>query len=115
MTTQLKGPYSLQVDTIRQAVSPRRLGVFALGHIDHANTFRIERVGRSDEELREELMKFVGSSSHFKFKLTMTAMQTFRLECELFHRFRPQGNFIHPTRPPNTTWACPVCRDRSLG
>ena len=109
MTRDLIGPYGLSFEEVAQALPRGQCGVFALGHLDATGTFRIERVGRDDHDLRQCLTTFIGSSSRFKFVPATSPQQAFEAECALFHRFRPPGNIIHPERPRGSDWRCPVC------
>jgi len=108
MNTALIGPFELTFDSITQELPPTSCGVFALGYVDAGGIFRMQRVG-SDQNLRSRLRELIGSSTRFKFALSMSPQTAFERECELFHRFRPPGNIIHPDRPRGTSWLCPVC------
>lgn len=106
----LKGSFRLsrsQIDAQVSSVSP---GIFALGQrsADGAK-FTIWRVGRSDADLCRHLHKYVGKYSFFKFDYAESASEAFERECDLFHRFSPQDNRTHPTRPMGTRWRCPRC------
>jgi len=107
-TAALLGPFELAFDTIERELPPAVCGVFALGYVDPSGTFRVQRVGRGDD-LRNGLRQLIGSSTRFKFAKSVSPQAAFERECELFHRFRPPGNIIHPDRPKGTDWLCPVC------
>ena len=113
MRAELLGPFELTFEGVLEAMPKVQRGVFALGHLDSAGRFRIERIGREDGDLRLRLQALIGSSNRFKFAPAATALDAFESECELFHRFRPPGNIIHPVRPEGSGWRCPVCT-RSL-
>lgn len=112
----LEGPYSLTVEGIGAAVPKQAIGVFALGHLDLYNRFRVEAVGRGDKDLGHELRALIGTAGLFKFSCFASAEEAFLKHCELFHKFRPPGNLIHPARAEGTDWRCPHClglhRDR---
>jgi hypothetical protein len=108
MRTALLGPFELAFDTIERELPTVACGVFALGYVDPAGTFRVQRIGR-DDDLRKGLQELIGSSTRFKFARSTSRQSAFERECELFHRFRPPGNIIHPDRPAGTNWLCPVC------
>lgn len=110
----LEGPYSLTVDGIHGAVPEAAVGVFAVGYLDFQNRFRIEAVGRGDQDLRQELRGLIGTSGLFKFRSYVSSKETFLMHCELFHRFTPPGNVVHPSRPAGTDWRCPHCLGSSL-
>lgn len=105
----LNGPYALTFDDLEARVPSRRCGVFALGYVDASDRFRVQRVGRDDGDLQQRLKDLIGSSQRFKFEATDTPRAAFESECELFHRLRPPGNFMHPDRPAGSDWCCPVC------
>ena len=107
----LVGPFNLCVEGIDVAVRLRSPGVFALGNLDHMNRFQMNRVGRAGEDLRSSLRQLIGSDNLFKFAYTCNGQEAFEKECELFHRFRPGGNFFHPVRPEHTHWLCPFCKN----
>lgn len=109
MRSGLQGPYELTFDGIAVALPVALGGVFALGHVDAAGTFRVERVGRDDRDLRGCLQGLIGSSNRFKYAPAASAREAFEQECELFHRLRPPGNIIHPDRPKGSDWRCQVC------
>lgn len=109
MSTALLGPYELNFESVAEALPIAHCGVYALGHVDFAGTFRIQKIGRDDSDLRRHLQELIGSSNRFKYARTITPQKAFEIECELFHRFRPPGNIIHPTRPKASDWRCPIC------
>ena len=108
--TGLKGSFVLsraQVDAQVVAVSP---GIFALGRRSADGTkFAISRVGRSDADVNRRLHAYVGRYSHFKFSYSPSSRMAFEEECALFHRLSPLDNKVHPTRPVDTIWRCPLC------
>lgn len=110
MERTLLGPYELSFDTIDKQLPSQACGVFAVGYVDVSNTFRIERVGRDDVNLAELMRSLIGSSGRFKYAICANSKQAFEAECEIFHRFRPPGNFIHPVRPSGSRWRCPICQ-----
>lgn len=109
MSIALIGPYELAFDKVAEALPGSICGVYALGHVDANGTFRVQRVGRDDQDLRRCLQGLIGVSSRFKFLTAGNPQMAFERECELFHRFRPPGNFMHPERPAGSNWRCPVC------
>ena len=109
-TANLAGPYRLTVDGIELVVRRKSAGVFALGRLDRNGNFRLSRVGRSDDDLQEALRNFIASGPLFKFAYARDPEEAFLKECELFHSFRPQSNFFHPTRPEGSRITCPLCR-----
>lgn len=112
--SRLVGPVELSFDVVDRVLAAAGSGVFALGRVDGAGTFRVERVGRADHNLRESLKSLIGCGNQFKFAVTASAKEAFELECELFHRFRPPSTIIHPGRPPGSDWKCPCCTQLHL-
>jgi hypothetical protein len=106
----LEGPYPLSYEGISEALPVKTAGVFALGYVGRDNAFYINYIGRSDEHLRECLLGHIGSDKAFKYGIARSAQEAFWRECELFHRFRPNANRVHPGRLPSTSWVCPRCR-----
>ena len=106
--TTLHGPYELSVDSLERSLPRGGGGVFALGYIDSAGRFRVERVGRDEADLKGRLRNLIGSGNLFKYA-AVDAREAFELECEIFHRLRPPSNITHPDRPRGTDWKCRQC------
>lgn len=84
-------------------------GVYALGNLDNAGRFNIRFVGYSASNLRNELISKIGTAGSFRLWRTRDGKSAFELACDLFHRFKPSGNFLHPERLHGTNWKCPIC------
>ena len=108
-TTGLDGPYALAYDVVDNEVADGRPGTYVLGYIDAYGRFCVEFVGSSPTNLKTKLKERIGTAQYFKFRHFGSDKAAFEKECELFHQFLPSGNFMHPDRPPNTTWLCPRC------
>ena len=108
-SANLNGPFRLSFEGISLAVRENTPGVFALGSLDAQGRFCLSRVGRSDDDLQCELRNLIGSETLFKFAHTRDAEEAFLKECELFHKFRPQSNILHPMRPIDSHATCPIC------
>lgn len=106
---RLAGPFELTFDRVDRVLPAGQSGVFALGQVDGTGTFRVQRVGRSDDDLRGCLKGLIGCGNQFKFALTGSVREAFDSECELFHRLRPPCSFIHPARSPGSDWTCHWC------
>ena len=106
----LKGPFSLVCDTLEDELVDGCPGVFALGYTDFLGRFCVTFVGSAGHELKSVLRNHIGTASQFKFRHFADEKQAFEKECELFHRFMPAKNFLHPQRPPGANWSCPNCR-----
>lgn len=105
----LLGPYQLSFDTIDATLTRQSAGVYALGYLDERGRFCINHVGRSDEDLRSQLLHYIGSDPLFKYTYCMSSQTAFERECDLFHDFSPPGNRLHPDRPRGTRWRCHRC------
>jgi len=112
--TGLKGHFSLTENGIDKEVTKTSAGVYALGHLNNDNTFIVSYVGRSDEDLNGRLKQWVGEKNYknFKYDYFPSSKSAFEKECRLYHDFGGKeklDNDIHPDRPKNTNWECPVC------
>lgn len=105
----LNGPFRLAVDEIKQLTAEGDCGVFALGQMKDEQRFGIFYVGSSYQNLRQELLDRIGTSPQFKFRLATSPEAAFLHLCELFHRFHPSGNYVHPERPKGSSLICPYC------
>jgi len=120
------GPHLLNANTITDVVEQERLGVYSQGYFKPGDKdMAVLRTGRSDTDLRSRLLRYVQNvedawdargCSYFYIEYTSSIEETYRLECQLFHDFRPPNNSDHPPRPkdwPKTKrLTCPVagCR-----
>jgi hypothetical protein len=108
-STGLGGPYALTDEVINRVVSRTSPGAYAVGHVDtNDNTFYVEYVGRSDDDVNNRLHRHVGNYSSFKFGYFSTKKAAFEKECRLYHDFNPPDNKVHPARPAGTDYSCPV-------
>lgn len=107
--TGLLGPYPLGYDDVAAVVSDVSPGVFALGYTDLQGAFRINSIGRSDQNVAAALHTLIGSDQSFKFDFASSSKAAFERECALFHDFRPPCTRIHPSRPEGSDFTCPRC------
>src|SRR5439155_4633444 len=109
----LYGPHPFSRTMIMNEVRSNRLGNYALGIQSQQGGFTTYYVGRSDSELQAELIAKLPSTNtrtHFKFSYASTVREAFEKECKNFHAFEKQlENEIHPAKPENTYFECPVC------
>lgn len=105
--------YTLSSAKIDEAVTLKSPGVYVLDR----NTgigFIVKYVGRADEDVADRLKKHAGDGyyKYFKFEYALNAKAAFERECQLYHFYPSLDNIIHPARPKNTSYACPVagCR-----
>lgn len=105
----LFGPYSLTKQGV-DGLSGNGPGAYALGHTDASGVFKVQYVGRSDDDLVGRLRKHIPEPyQQFKHAFYQTAKAAFDKECSLYHDFTPPDNKVHPAKSPGTNWACPVC------
>ena len=112
--TGLKGPFSLIETTIDREVAKISAGAYALGYLNNGNTFIVLYVGRSDDNLNGRLKQWIGEEKYkqFKYDYFSSPKSAFEKECRLYHDFGGKeklNNTIHPDRPKNTDWECPIC------
>lgn len=110
----LTGPFVLSTDVVNEEVVDGRPGAYALGYIDQLGRFCITFVGSSPVSLKSKLKECIGTAQYFKFRHVSTDRGAFEKECEMFHEFRPGGNFLHPSRPAGSNWTCPRCQSARL-
>ena len=114
-STGLGSPYVLTDTKIDSVVSKTSPGAYALGYVKSDGTFVVLYVGRSDDDLNGRLHKWVGERkkyTHFKAAYYSSPKAAFEKECHLYHDFggeKSLDNEVHPARPANTNWECPVC------
>jgi len=107
--------YKLDSASIDQAVTKKSPGVYVL---DRTTTpgFTVNYVGRADDDLAQRLKAWVtdGRYGYFQFEYHSSAKAAFERECQLYHLYPNLDNSIHPARPANTSYACPVAGCRAL-
>jgi hypothetical protein len=76
------------------------------------NVFVVKYVGRSDTDLNAELKARLDKGySKFKLSYASSVKEAFGRECLNYHEFGGKkllDNDIHPARPANTDYPCPV-------
>jgi hypothetical protein len=106
------GPYSLTEDEIDKRIRSGVSGNYAYGHQDKKGTFIVQYVGRSDTDLNSRIKHGIGKYNMFKFSYASSAKEAFERECKNYHDFggdRLLDNEMHPDRPKNTDYECPIC------
>ena len=105
-------PYDFTYEEIVRVVTKTSPGNYALGHMEDS-TFIVQYVGRSDSGVNQELKAKLSSKYlKFKFSYASSPKAAFEKECHNYHDFGGKeklDNKIHPDRPVNTDWKCPVC------
>lgn len=109
-STGLSGTYPLTSTGIHSSIKYKSPGAYALGYTKNG-IFYISRIGRSDNDVAKRLTNYLGEYQEFKFKYYSTAYDAFLKECELYHKFSPPGNHIHPDKPNGVTVNCPYCSE----
>lgn len=109
----MQGPFDLDNKSIDANVTKTSAGNYALGKVENG-TFYVSYVGRSDSDVNSRLKQWVGEKySKFKFSYATSPKAAFEKECKNFHDFggtEKLDNDIHPDRPDNSGWKCPVCK-----
>ena len=106
------GPYSLTEGEIDKRIRSGVPGNYAYGHQDKKGIFIVQYVGRSDTDLNSRIKHGIGKYSMFKFSYASSAKEAFERECKNYHDFggdRWLDNEMHPDRPKNTDYECPIC------
>ncbi len=111
----MDGPYPLTEQAIDQRVTRKSAGNYALTK-SLEETFVVNYVGRSDEDVAGRLKQWArqGAYKRFKFRYATSPKAAFEKECVNYHDFgEPDGkldNMQHPDRPNGTDWKCPRCK-----
>ncbi|MBA7712289.1 hypothetical protein ES703_121261 [subsurface metagenome] len=113
-STRLRGSFPLTETGIDNEVTKTSPGAYVLGYLSSSRTFIVRYVGRADEDIKERLKKWIGKKNYkrFKYGYFFSPKAAFEKECRLYHDFGGKAkldNDIHPARPENTNWECPVC------
>lgn len=107
----MHGPYNLTNEEIDKQVTRISPGNYALGY-SKDNSFYVSYVGRSDADVNDRLKDWVGRYNQFKYSYASSPKNAFEKECHNYHDFGESeklDNKVHPQRPTNTSWKCPVC------
>lgn len=111
----MKGKFPL-VNTGIDDYIPATPGAYVLVNTSNNAVY----VGRSDTDLNGRLKSHLpeneqnawirrSSPTDYYFEIAATAQEAYRLECEWFHKYRPNCNTAHPAKLFNS-WSCPICR-----
>lgn len=106
------GPYALNNEEVRRQVETSKNGNYAFGKVEQDGLFYVYYVGRSDTDLREEIISRSASFpqlTHFMFSYALSAKEAYEKECKNYHDFHALLNKIHPDRPDGASYHCPVC------
>ena len=109
---EMSGSYPLNAQSVNQQVTRKSPGNYALGY-SNGNTFYVQYVGRADIDLNARLMQHMEDGyKGFMFSYATSPKAAFEKECHNYHDFGGSSslnNKIHPDRPANSGWKCPVC------
>lgn len=108
----MKGPYPLTDEEIDKRITKGRKGNYAYGYKNSEGAFIVKYVGRSDTDLNDRIKHGVGHYEMFKFSYASSAKEAFEKECQNYHDFGESSrldNEIHPDRPDDKDYECPVC------
>jgi hypothetical protein len=101
----LQGPFTLSM--VYRFVESETIGVYILSR----NGRDAHYVGRSDSDLAGRIVQSSNQGrgyTSFWFDYASSAMQAYKYECELYHKYNPPDNSVHPAVPPLANWRCPV-------
>ena len=114
----MNGPYPFTSTEIDNRVLINSIGNYALGKLDNEGTFIVKYVGRSDTCLNTELKQRLNKKyTHFKFSYAKTIKEAYEKECNNYHDFEEDkylDNDIHPAKPKDTDYVCPVCQKKLI-
>lgn len=107
------GPSTFRFEqiVIERIVKPEKPGNYALGIKDEAGEFVPKYIGRSDADLRRELINRLADHKYPYFKFSLAGPRyAFEMECAQFHGFRGQlDNRDHPSSPQGSALRCFLC------
>jgi hypothetical protein len=103
---------SQKVTTFNRGDLPNKKGAFMLGYVNpFSGKFRPRYVGSSYTDLIEEIFKSGERDKNktfkrFRYEITNTDIQAWKLECKLYHDLKETNNLTnerHPKRPEGYT------------
>jgi hypothetical protein len=103
--------YRFEVVVVERVVPPDEPGNFALGFKDESDEFVPKYIGRSDSNLRQELLKRSGEKKYPFFKFAPGGPRSaYDMECAHYHSYKDQlDSPAHPTRPEGSELTCFLC------
>ena len=108
------GSYALDLATVNQQVTRTSPGNYALGY-SKDQVFYVQYVGRADVDVNVRIKQHVGEGyQRFMFSYATSPKAAFEKECRNYHDFgesKSLKNTLHPDRPENSGWKCPVCKN----
>jgi hypothetical protein len=122
----MNGPYDFNNDSININVTKVSGGNYALGFVDKdSDNFHVTYVGRSDSNVKDRLKKQLSETKNiisryetnnisFKYSYASSPKEAFEKECFNYHNFvrsKKLSNGVHPEKPTDENWKCPVCNE----
>jgi len=107
------GPDSFRFEeiVINRLIWPGQTGNYVLGLKDESGEFVPKYIGRSDTDLRGEMMSKLATMKYPYFKYSIGhPVVAFEIECAQFHNFRKTlENRSHPASPEGLGLKCFLC------
>ena len=115
MDIVMEGPFKFNNETIQSIMLGSRIGNYCLVREDEINLHglhRVHYVGRSDTDLKEELLNTLKNHPYpyFYYRYAESVREAFDIECYEYHQLVPENldNKIHPAKPVGTNLTCIV-------
>ena len=108
----MEGPYDMTSEQIDANITKTSPGNYALGYTKNG-IFKVQYVDRADSDVASRLKDHLDEEyEKFKFCYASSPTDAYLRECKNFHDFGGSlklHNKIHPAKPADSKWKCPVC------
>jgi hypothetical protein len=101
--------FPLSTAGLKAAVNLTSPGAYMFGSLTQSGKLNPYYVGRADVDVADRLSSRIGKYDAFVFAYASSPMNAYFMECELYHAYLPRDNKVHPAKPENSKWKCPVC------
>jgi hypothetical protein len=103
--------YRFEPVVVNRLIRPGVPGNFALGLMDEGGEFVPKLIGRSDTDLRLELLTMSQNPPYPYFKFAISRRENaYEMECANFHSFQGKlDNKTHPVPPAGSDLKCLLC------
>jgi hypothetical protein len=107
------GPYDFNKENVENLVENQKIGNYALGYLSPMGGFAPKMIGRSDKDLKEEMLIKIDIArkkgyNKFCFKYADSLKEGFERECLNYHTFQRQlDDKMHPNPPKSNNLKCP--------
>lgn len=112
-TLNMQGPFTFTSAEVDKQITRTSPGNYALGKRNDKGGLAVSYVGRADSDVNDRIKDHLGKGyEDFKFSYATSPKAAFEKECQNFHDFGGSDklkNDIHPDKPDNMNWKCPVC------